>query len=96
MEKRWFEVWILGYDKDMLCTDIEELVGEYATKEKAFEKAQSLTLESVFEDDLGLLDPDYLEDGDILAVIVEEVYEPEFDVCQAVASWEIKYLEYKE
>ena len=92
MERRWFEVWILGYDKDMMCTDIEELVGEFATKERAFEQAQNLTLDSIFEE--GYVDPESLIAGDTLAIIVEEVYEPEFDVCQAVASWEIKYLEY--
>ena len=93
MEKRWFEVWILGYDKDMMCTDVEELVGEYATKKEAFEAARNLTIDSIFKD--GLLEPEYLEDGDILDIEVEEVVEPEFEVCQAINNWHVDYLDYK-
>ena len=95
MEKRWFEVWVLGYDKDLECTDIEELVGEYATKEEAFEAARELTIESIFEDGLGFLKSDYLEDGDILDIVVEEVVEQDWEVCRAVGSWHVDYLEYK-
>lgn len=95
MEKRWFEVWIFGYDKDMMCTDIEKLVGEYTTKEEAFKVARSLTIDSIFEDGLGLLKPEYFEDGDILDIEVEEVVEPEFEVCQAINSWHVDYLDYK-
>lgn len=94
MEKRWFEVWILGYDKDMMCTDVEELVGEYATKKEAFEAARNLTIDSIFKD--GLLEPEYLEDGDILDIEVEEVVEPEFEVCRAINNWHVDYLDYKE
>lgn len=94
MEKRWFEVWILGYDKDMMCTDVEEFVGEFPTKIEAFQKARSLTIESVLNN--GYVDPDSLVDGDILDIEVEEVYEPEFEVCRAIGSWHIEYLDYKE
>ena len=92
MEKHWFEVWVLGYDKDLECTYTEEYIGEYATKEEAFKVARELTIESIFEDGSG---PYYLEDGEILDIVVEEVVEPEFEVCQAVDSWHVNYLEYK-
>ena len=42
METYRYEVWALGFNKDGWCTDIEELIGEFESSEKAIECAKCI------------------------------------------------------
>ena len=69
MEKSsWYEVWALGYDKNDWCTDIEVLLGSFEDlndANKCFDKYQYIQ-------DIGSVTP-YLESGDYLEIVIEEV-----------------------
>lgn len=87
-KQTWFEVWLLGYDTYGYTSDFEELVGEYATKEEAFAKAETIhSLEDVFSRE----DCDEIRASltlDKVCVVVEEVQDDIFNGIEAVDSTE--------
>lgn len=67
-----YSVWALGFDKDDFCTDIEIFLGEFGTPEEAIHHAkQFTTVKAVME--FSEYNPEILEPGDYLEVIVETV-----------------------
>lgn len=87
-KQTWFEVWLLGYDIFGYSTDFEEFVGEYATKEEAFAKAETIhSLEDVFsKEDCDLVRQSLTLDK--VCVVVEEVQDDMFDGVEAIDSTE--------
>ena len=70
INKFWYEAWALGYDKEGMCTDIEELLGEFQTQSEALKYASELKDLSDICD--GKLIP-LCTDGDFVEVWVEKV-----------------------
>lgn len=58
-----YELWALGYDAYGYCTDLEEFLGEFTSKEEAIAKAKTITsAEAIFSKaDLDWLPGDYIE-----------------------------------
>lgn len=73
MAKVRYEIWALGYDKDMMCTDIEEYLGEFTDKEKAINQAKSYQSISDVYDQSTI--EKYLCAGDSLEIVVETIRE---------------------
>lgn len=66
-----YEVWMLGYDAEDFCTDLELLLGTYDRREEAIKKAISFE----WLDDVKKIIPDDLElvDGDHVEILVETI-----------------------
>jgi len=69
--KYTYEVWAVGFDKDYLVTDFEQLLGEFNTKKEA---------EKFFDEfnPNGKVETEYLNEGDIIHIQIEKVIHYDF------------------